>query len=90
MQFDFMDPPEPLRLKRALEVLNYLGAIDDSGNLTRMGLLMSEFPVEVQMAKMIIDSTKFNCAAEILSISAMLSGTIHVFVLVCFSHRIYK
>ncbi|CDY12229.1 BnaC04g12590D [Brassica napus] len=27
-----MDPPE--RLMRALEVLNYLGALDDDGNLT--------------------------------------------------------
>ncbi|CAN6826149.1 unnamed protein product [Brassica oleracea] len=32
VQFDFMDPPE--RLMRALEVLNYLGALDDDGNLT--------------------------------------------------------
>ncbi|CAN6833866.1 unnamed protein product [Brassica oleracea] len=32
VQFDFMDPPE--RLMRALEVLNYLGALDDDRNLT--------------------------------------------------------
>ena len=29
-----MDPPAPETLMRALELLNYLGAIDDDGNLT--------------------------------------------------------
>lgn len=29
-----MDPPAPETLMRALEMLNYLGAIDDDGNLT--------------------------------------------------------
>ena len=27
--FDFMDPPAPETLMRALELLNYLGALDD-------------------------------------------------------------
>ncbi|GKF85352.1 probable pre-mRNA-splicing factor ATP-dependent RNA helicase DEAH2 isoform X2, partial [Tanacetum coccineum] len=35
--FDFMDPPAPETLMRALEVLNYLGALDDEGNLTKLG-----------------------------------------------------
>lgn len=34
VHFDFMDPPAPETLMRALELLNYLGAIDDEGNLT--------------------------------------------------------
>ena len=34
VHFDFMDPPAPETLMRALEMLNYLGAIDDDGNLT--------------------------------------------------------
>lgn len=29
VHFDFMDPPAPETLMRALELLNYLGAIDD-------------------------------------------------------------
>ena len=31
-----MDPPAPETLMRALELLNYLGALDDSGNLTEV------------------------------------------------------
>ena len=37
VHFDFMDPPAPETLMRALELLNYLGALDDDGNLTNLG-----------------------------------------------------
>ncbi|CAN6988483.1 unnamed protein product [Brassica oleracea var. botrytis] len=73
VHFDFMDPPAPETLMRALEVLNYLGALDDEGNLTRTGEIMSEFPLDPQMSKMLIVSPEFNCSNEILSVSAMLS-----------------
>ncbi|KAF4353804.1 hypothetical protein G4B88_009398 [Cannabis sativa] len=73
VHFDFMDPPAPETLMRALEVLNYLGALDDEGNLTKLGQIMSEFPLDPQMSKMLVVSPEFNCSNEILSISAMLS-----------------
>ncbi|XP_062215797.1 probable pre-mRNA-splicing factor ATP-dependent RNA helicase DEAH3 isoform X1 [Phragmites australis] len=73
VHFDFMDPPAPETLMRALEVLNYLGALDDEGNLTQLGEMMSEFPLDPQMSKMLVISPKYNCSNEILSISAMLS-----------------
>jgi len=41
-----MDPPAPETLMRALEMLNYLGALDDEGELTDLGNQMSEFPLE--------------------------------------------
>lgn len=59
---------------RALELLNYLGALDDEGNLTELGSMMAEFPLEPQMAKLVIASCDFNCSNEILSVVAMLSG----------------
>jgi HrpA-like RNA helicase len=37
VHFDFMDPPAPETLARALEELNYLGAISDEGQITQMG-----------------------------------------------------
>ena len=73
VHFDFMDPPAPETMIRALELLNYLGALDDEGNLTDVGEKMSEFPLDPQLAKMLIDSQKFNCSSEALSITAMLS-----------------
>lgn len=35
---------------------------------------MAEFPLDPQLAKMVIASCEFNCSNEILSITAMLSG----------------
>lgn len=46
VHFDFMDPPAPETLMRALELLNYLGALDDEGELTTDGEKMAEFPLE--------------------------------------------
>ncbi|PVU94925.1 hypothetical protein BB561_002173 [Smittium simulii] len=73
VHFDFMDPPAPETLMRALELLNYLGALNDEGDLTSYGALMAEFPLEPQMTKALLDSPKFGCSNEILSIMAMLS-----------------
>ena len=38
VHFDFMDPPAPETLMRALELLNYLGALDDEGNMSQVHL----------------------------------------------------
>lgn len=73
VHFDFMDPPAPETLMRALELLNYLAALDDSGDLTELGSMMAEFPLDPQLAKMVIASCDFNCSNETLSITAMLS-----------------
>ena len=59
---------------RALELLNHLAALDDDGNLTDLGFMMAEFPLDPQMAKMLIVSPEFKCSNEILTIVSMLSG----------------
>ena len=45
VHFDFIDPPAPETLMRALELLNYLGALDDEGALTELGSNMAMFPL---------------------------------------------
>jgi pre-mRNA-splicing factor ATP-dependent RNA helicase DHX15/PRP43 len=74
VHFDFMDPPAPETIMRAFEVLSFLGALDDEGNLTPLGEMMSEFPLDPQMSKMLVISAKCNCSNEIATIAAMLSG----------------
>lgn len=73
VHFDFMDPPAPETLIRALELLHYLGGMNDDGDLTDIGRLMSEFPLDPQLSKMLICSPKYLCSNEILTIVAMLS-----------------
>ncbi len=73
VHFDFLDPPAPETLMRALELLNYLGALDDEGELTKLGHNMSDFPLDPQLAAVLLAAPKFGCLAEALSIIAMLS-----------------
>jgi len=74
VHFDFMDPPAPETLMRALELLNYLGALDDEGELTPFGYQMSDLPIDPQLAKVLISSSShYQCSNEILSIVACLS-----------------
>jgi pre-mRNA-splicing factor ATP-dependent RNA helicase DHX15/PRP43 len=73
VHFDLMDPPAPETLMRALEELNYLACLDDEGDLTDLGKLASEFPLDPALAVMLISSPEFYCSNEILSITALLS-----------------
>ena len=74
VHFDYVDAPAPETLMRALELLNYLAALNDEGELTPLGTIMAEFPLDPQMSKMLIASPEFRCSNEILTIVAMLSG----------------
>jgi pre-mRNA-splicing factor ATP-dependent RNA helicase DHX15/PRP43 len=73
VHFDYMDPPAPETLMRALEELNYLGALSDEGELTRVGALMSEFPLDPMLAKVVISAEQYKCVNEAATIVAMLN-----------------
>jgi pre-mRNA-splicing factor ATP-dependent RNA helicase DHX15/PRP43 len=73
VRFDFMDPPAPETMMRALEELNYLACLDDEGELTALGRLVAEFPLDPQLAVMLVTSPEFWCSNEILSLTALLS-----------------
>lgn len=73
VHFDFMDPPAPETMMRALEELNYLDCLSDEGELTKLGRMASNFPLDPMLAILLINSQKFNCSNEILTIVALLS-----------------
>ncbi len=56
----------------SLELLYALGALNDRGELTKLGRRMAEFPCDPMLSKMIIASEKYRCADEIITICAML------------------
>ncbi|XP_016371879.1 putative pre-mRNA-splicing factor ATP-dependent RNA helicase DHX32 [Sinocyclocheilus rhinocerous] len=71
---DFISRPDPEGLMQALEELDYLAALDNDGNLSEMGIIMSELPLDPQMAKALLASCEFDCASEMLTIAAMLTA----------------
>lgn len=73
VRFDFLSPPPAQCMTNGLETLYALGAIDEVGNLVQpVGFQMSEFPLNPLFAKMILNSEKFGCSEEIISIVSML------------------
>ncbi|OLL22165.1 Pre-mRNA-splicing factor ATP-dependent RNA helicase-like protein cdc28 [Neolecta irregularis DAH-3] len=72
IDFDFMDPPPAETLIRALEQLYALGALNDKGELTKLGRQMAEFPTDPMLAKSVIASANYGCVEEVLSIVSML------------------
>jgi pre-mRNA-splicing factor ATP-dependent RNA helicase DHX16 len=73
LNFDFMDRPPAETLMRALEQLYALGALNDRGELTKMGRRMAEFPLDPMMSKAVLASEAYGCTAEVLTIVSMLS-----------------
>jgi hypothetical protein len=65
IEFEFMDPPPGETLMRALELLYALGALNDKGELTKLGRRMAEFPVDPMLSKTIIASEEYSCTDEV-------------------------
>uniref|UniRef100_U3KNJ7 Putative pre-mRNA-splicing factor ATP-dependent RNA helicase DHX32 n=1 Tax=Oryctolagus cuniculus TaxID=9986 RepID=U3KNJ7_RABIT len=76
----FMNRPAPESLMQALEDLDYLAALDNDGNLSEFGIIMSEFPLDPQLSKSILAACEFDCVDEMLTIAAMVTAPN------CFSH----
>ncbi|CDI73657.1 Helicase associated domain HA2 containing protein, related [Eimeria praecox] len=72
LKFDFMDPPSPDALISALELLYALAALNDQGELTKLGRRMAEFPLDPMFSKFIVNSEKYGCVSEALTVCAML------------------
>ncbi|OQD70118.1 hypothetical protein PENDEC_c026G07027 [Penicillium decumbens] len=79
LDFDFMDPPPAETIIRALEQLYALGALNDRGELTKVGRQMAEFPTDPMLAKAILAADKYGCVEEVLSIISMLGESSALF-----------
>lgn len=79
IEFDFMDPPPAETLIRALEQLYALGALNDRGDLTKVGRQMAEFPTDPMLAKAVLAADKYGCVDEVLSIISMLGEASSLF-----------
>merc|ERR1719359_2174943 len=72
LHFDFMDPPPPETLIKALEQLYALSALNDQGDLTKTGRRMAELPMEPMLSKMLCQSEKYKVVDEMVTCCGML------------------
>jgi pre-mRNA-splicing factor ATP-dependent RNA helicase DHX16 len=80
LQFDFMDPPPQETLIKSLEQLYALGALNDKGELTKLGFRMAELPTDPQLSKMLLQAEHFSCVQDCLTICAMLDAGDEIFI----------
>ena len=79
INFDFMDAPPAETLIRALEQLYALGALNDKGELTKLGRRMAEFPLDPMLSKALLASQELDCSDHVVTIAAMLSVNNSIF-----------
>ncbi|GJV63165.1 pre-mRNA-splicing factor ATP-dependent RNA helicase DEAH7-like protein [Tanacetum coccineum] len=73
LDFEFMDPPPRENILNSMYQLWVLGALSNTGSLTRIGCKMIEFPLDPGLAKLLITGEEFSCVNEVLTIVSMLS-----------------
>ena len=71
--FDFMDSPPVDNISNSMYQLWILGALNDEGQLTELGLDMVSFPLDPQLSKMLLFSKYEHCSDEMLTIVSLLS-----------------
>jgi HrpA-like RNA helicase len=55
-EFDFISPPGRDGLIAAIETLNLLGALEEDNTLSRIGKLMTEFPLAPRQSRIIVEA----------------------------------
>ena len=74
LDFDFMDPPPQDNIMTSLYQLWILGALDNAGELTKLGRRMADFPLDPPLSKMLLFAhTTGGCSTEVLTVVSMLS-----------------
>ena len=68
-----MAPPPAAALARALETLYGLAALDDEGQMTPLGRVLAELPLDPPLAACLLAAPMHGCVAEMLTVAAMLS-----------------
>jgi len=71
--FPFVDPPDYRHIKDGLMLLERLGAIDKHKQITSIGRLLAEFPIEPKLGRAIIAANDHGALEELLIISSALS-----------------
>ncbi|KAI0275064.1 P-loop containing nucleoside triphosphate hydrolase protein [Gloeopeniophorella convolvens] len=69
-----IEPPAPDRIKAAMTDLEMVGAIDDKQNLTPLGRVLLQLPVDVQVGRLVLYGSFFRCLDQALTLAALLTN----------------
>lgn len=69
-----IEPPAPERVLAAMEKLKMVGALDMHKNLTSLGRVLLQLPVDAPIGKMCLYGAFFRCLDPVLSLAAILTS----------------
>ncbi|MCJ1474184.1 putative ATP-dependent RNA helicase dhr2 [Lambiella insularis] len=75
LSFPFLDPPPRDALEKALLQLFQLGALDDSGGISAIGLQIARLPLTAPLGRVLLAAAEpaMDCVAEVIDIISCLS-----------------
>uniref|UniRef100_A0A9I9CWN1 RNA helicase n=1 Tax=Cucumis melo TaxID=3656 RepID=A0A9I9CWN1_CUCME len=68
-----LQPPDPLAVQNAIELLKTIGALDDMEELTPLGRHLCTLPLDPNIGKMLLMGSIFQCLNPALTIAAALA-----------------
>ena len=71
--FPFLDAPDPRVVADGYRRLAEIGAIDAARTLTPIGRTLARLPIDVQLARMLVEAEKLGALRELLTVVAFLS-----------------
>ena len=72
-KFPFLERPEQRQINDGYQLLHELRAVDEKKNLTRIGKEMSRLPVDLKLARMVLEAGKRGSLTEVLTIVSALA-----------------
>ncbi|RCS31334.1 ATP-dependent RNA helicase HrpA [Rhodanobacter denitrificans] len=72
-EFPFLESPDPRVVADGFRRLTEISAIDEARKLTAIGRTLAKLPIDVQLARMLVESEKLHALRELLTIVAFLS-----------------
>ncbi|XP_034947158.1 ATP-dependent RNA helicase DHX30-like [Chelonus insularis] len=79
------EPPSAFAVKRAIEDLIKIGAVDNNENLTALGKRIAFFSSDPKISKAMVYSTIFQCVSPMLTIAAIASSDHDLFTKALFN-----
>ncbi len=71
--FPFLDAPDPRVVADGYRRLAEIGAIDAARTLTAIGRTLARLPIDVQLARMLVEAEKLGALRELLTVVSFLS-----------------
>ncbi|TCD71529.1 hypothetical protein EIP91_008910 [Steccherinum ochraceum] len=69
-----IEPPAEERVVAAMQSLKMVGALDEQKNLTSLGRVLLQLPIDPQMGRLVLYGAFFRCLDEALTLAAILTN----------------